>query len=246
MRGQLLLEAARAARPAPCSRLQPLDGRRELGRRHRRAGGSVAARASRQSRKRARARPPHRNSTRVPPLNFSQPVTAMTPMPPVRATCVPPQADRSKSVTSMRRSVPGAARFLAQRQRRGFLGRDEPHLDRAVLPDDAIGLGPRRRRSRPASPAGAGRWSRSPRRDGSSRCAPGTPGRTPPTARAGRCAAACGRSAVPSPPRPRRGPRPRGGRRRTCTSRPSSWSTTSMTRRPPSVPRSCGCPPEVG
>ena len=55
----------------------------------------VAASASRHSRSWASARPPQRNSTRVPPLNFSQPVTLMRPMPPVRATCVPPHADRS-------------------------------------------------------------------------------------------------------------------------------------------------------
>ena len=66
----------------------------------------VAESASRHSRTSARARPPQRNSTRVPPLNFSQPVTAITPMPPVRVTCVPPQADRSKSATSTSRSVP--------------------------------------------------------------------------------------------------------------------------------------------
>ncbi len=101
----------------------------------------VAASASRHSRIRARARPPHWNSTRVPPLNFSQPVTAMMPMPPVRATWVPPHADRSKSVDLDEAQRAGAVRFLAQRQRGRLFGGDEPDLNRAILPDDAVGLG---------------------------------------------------------------------------------------------------------
>ena len=132
--------------PGPCSR--PAAARWPAPARPAtpRAGGwsPPARRATRASR--PSARPPHWNSTRVPPLNFSQPVTAMTPMPPVRATCVPPQADRSKSVTSTRRSVPVRPLSLRSGSDGGFLGRDEPHLDR----DD-----PPRRRDWPRSSAAA-------------------------------------------------------------------------------------------
>ena len=64
------------------------------------------ATASRKVRRNSSARPPQTNSTRMPPANFSADSTAITPMLPVRETCVPPHADRSKPSTSMTRSVP--------------------------------------------------------------------------------------------------------------------------------------------
>ena len=70
---------------------------------------TLAATASRSDRNRASARPPQTNSTRCPPLNFSDEAVAMTPMAPVRATCVPPHAERSKSSTSISRNVPSRA-----------------------------------------------------------------------------------------------------------------------------------------
>ena len=39
----------------------------------------------------------------------------MIPIAPVRATCVPPHADRSKSSTSINRSVPVARGLLSKR-----------------------------------------------------------------------------------------------------------------------------------
>ena len=64
----------------------------------------------------------------------------MRPIAPVRATCVPPHAERSKPSTSMSRSGPSRTRLLPQRQRRRFLGRREADRDRPVLPDDAVGF----------------------------------------------------------------------------------------------------------
>ena len=58
----------------------------------------------------------------------------------MRATCVPPQAERSKSfdVDQPQRSL--ALRLLPQRQRRDLLRAGEPDRHRPVLPDDAVGF----------------------------------------------------------------------------------------------------------
>ena len=74
------------------------------------------------------------------------------------------------------------------------------------------------------------------RRDESSWCERRAAGRTRPTARAARCAAACARTAVPN--RRRAATRPCGGSPSTmCRMLPSSRSTTSTTRRR----RACRC-----
>ena len=52
------------------------------------------------------ARPPQKNSIREPPRKRSAGPTAIMPISPVRLTCVPPQADKSKSSTSIRRRTP--------------------------------------------------------------------------------------------------------------------------------------------
>ena len=130
----------------------------------------------------------------------------MMPIAPVRATCVPPHADTSKSSTSISRKHAFALRFLAQRQRRDLIRVGESNRDRPVLPDDAIGLGLGAR-----DLAGVTSRARSIVDDGRAEVEADRPhaaaaGRTPPTARAARCAAACARSVAASRSRPCTGP----------------------------------------
>ena len=66
----------------------------------------------------------------MPPLNFSDPATAMMPIAPVRATCVPPHAETSKFVDVDQPQHAFALRFLPQRQFRRFLRVSEPNGDR--------------------------------------------------------------------------------------------------------------------
>ena len=78
------------------------------------------------------------------------PATAMMPIAPVRATCVPPQAETSKSSTSISRSAPVRADSLRSGSGARFVGVDEADRDRPVLPDDPVRLVLGARRSRPA------------------------------------------------------------------------------------------------
>ena len=64
----------------------------------------------------------------------------MMPMAPVRATCVPPHADTSKSSTSISRSTPSRFDSLRKRQRRGFGGVGEADRHRTILPDNPVGF----------------------------------------------------------------------------------------------------------
>ena len=63
----------------------------------------------------------------------------MTPIAPVRATCVPPQADRSKSV-DLDQPQRALARPVSLRSgsARGLLGGGEPDADGPVLPHDPV------------------------------------------------------------------------------------------------------------
>ena len=228
--------------------LQPLDRRRQLLRRDRqmalRRGHRVAP-----LRGSARARG-RRTGTRraMPPRNFSQPPIAMMPMR-AGARDVRAAARRQVEVVDVDQAQrAGARRLLPQRQRRGFFGASQTGCATGRSSQTiAIGLVFRLRRFRPATPRAPDRWSPPPRPGGSSRCARRTADRTPPTARAGRCAAACDRSAAPS--RSRRATRVAGLQRPVDTTWaivPSSRSITSMTAAPPSVPVSNGWPPDVG
>ena len=96
---------------------------------------TLAATLSPSAWKPSSARPPHRNSRRVPPLNFSAAATAITPMPPVRDTCVPPRAD----VEALHVNQPQdafAPRLFAQRQSGRFFGVGEPNSHGTVFPHD--------------------------------------------------------------------------------------------------------------
>ena len=73
-------------------------------------------------------------------MNLSEPATAMMPIAPVRATCVPPHADTSKSSTSISRSTPSRFDSLRSGSLRGFVGVGEADRDRTILPDDAVGF----------------------------------------------------------------------------------------------------------
>ena len=172
-------------------------------------GGSAAGRDA-----------PHRNSTREPPWNFSQPPIAMMPIAPVRATWVPPHADRSKSSTSISRSVPVRTDSFRSGSAAASSAVAKRIVDRPVFPHDAIGLVFGRRDLRRRDLAREVDRRRRRRRGGSSRCARRTADRTPPTARAGRCAAACGRTGAPSRSAPLdHARRPERCRSMTCTTR---------------------------
>ena len=143
--------------------------------------------------------------------------------------------------------APGHGRRLAQPEALHALG---------VLPVEQRPGGPPTGRGWPPPPRARPAASRPRPAPSRSRCAPPPASRrasarrprarTPRTGRAGRCAAACGRSAAPSPPRPR--PRPRG------TARPRAGARRGRPRpparppprAPPSVPRSPSCPPPSG
>ena len=152
----------------------------------------------------------------------------MTPIAPVRATCVPPHADRSKSGTSIRRSSPCARRLLAQRQRLRLVRGREPDRHRAVVPhhrfaSSTAALDVRRRRlAREVDRRGLGAQVKAHGR------ALHTRDRTPPTARAGRCAAACDRSGAPSRSR-RAPPCPVAQRRDRARARTAPSSSTTST-----------------
>ena len=104
--------------------LQPVDRRGELLGGHRQvadaAGDRVAEPPDRPS-----ARPPHTNSTRVPPRSRSQESTAINPTP-RRATWVPPQADRSYPSTSITREVAGPSGSLRSGSAAASASRHEP------------------------------------------------------------------------------------------------------------------------
>ena len=172
------------------------------------------------------ARPPHTKLRRVAPLNRSHPATAMMPTIPVAGTWVPPQADRSKSVdvdeAQRGRCAPAPCAAAAGRPPL----RDEPDRHRPVLPHDAVGLVLGLAQSRLAVTSRAEVDRRRLGAQVKAHGAHGPPvGRTRPTARAGRCAAACGRSAAASRSTPR-----------TAVARPSAApSTTCAMRRRPRI-----------
>ena len=120
-------------------------------------------------------RAPQRKVTLDPPRNRSVAATAMMPIAPVLATCVPPHAERSKSSeTSMRRSVPShawipsaaaAPRPASGPARTGSITGLNPPTRYGSLPPRLVRhLGPE------DSSRARGRWSSSRRRGESSRC----------------------------------------------------------------------------
>ena len=157
----------------------------------------------------------------------------MMPIAPVRATCVPPQADRSKSVDvdqpqrALARRIPCAAAARAASSGVGEPDRrpaDPPRRSRlASSSARAISAGVTSRARSMVDDVGAEMEAH-----GADAAAAD---RTPPTARAGRCAAACDRSGAPSRSRRARAPAVERRDRRTCTMPPSSASTTSSDAR---------------
>ena len=229
-------------------RLQPLDRRGQFAGQHRQRPRGAPSTTSRRPPCDRRARPPQTNVSRVAPLNRSQPATAMTPIMPV---CGHVGAAARRQV-EVGRPRPAATRpvrtgSLRSGSRGGLLLGDEPHGHRPVLPHDAIGVALRPRRSRAASLRAPDRSSRSRRPGESSSSARRTADRTRPRARAGRCAAACDRGGAASRSRPCTGaPARESARRSTCANLAGVVVDDVETRAPPSVPVSCGWPPDVG
>ena len=220
-------------------RLKPLDAGGQFARQHRHEPHAARPRC-RAARDSARsARPPQRNSTRVPPRKRSDDATA------IDADGAGPRDVRAaargdvevRDLDQSQRARRGPTPCASGRPRRfGGVGEaDRRPDDRSRRPG---WLRLRRVRSPRPTPRDRDRSSTTRRRDGSSRCARRALDRRRPTARAGRCAAACARSAAPSRSC-------RATRRRTASRSPSSdvqnlavvLSTTSTTRRR----RACRC-----
>ena len=249
VRGQLLLQAARRPRPSalfsPCSR--SIAGA-SSDRRHRQHAVGRRRSASRHSRMRAK-RP-------AAALEFD-PRAALELLPAghrddadaAGARHVRAAAGRQIEVAHLDQAQrAGAPRSLRSGSAAASSAGDEPHPHLAVLPHDAVGvvfgggdLGWRHQR-------GAGRWSPSPCPDGSSRCGPGT---RRSNAADSTCWPVCccmwSKRRVQSMAPCTRARRRRAGRRRTCTNgRRRRGRRRPRRARPPSVPMSCGWPPEVG
>ena len=182
----------------------------------------------------------------MPPRNRSVALTTIVPIAPVRDTCVPPQAERSKSCDVDEAQRAFALRFLAQRAVPLLLRR----------PAKRIVTGRSSQTTRLASSSArddfrSGHLAREidGRVVGAEVKALGATlqqrDRTQPTARAGRCAAACGRSAESSRPlRERVGPPAVAIEH--VRDPPVVEIDDIDDRAAPSVPVSYGWPPEVG
>ena len=177
--------------------------------------------------------------------NAPSPAIAIIPIPPVRATCVPPQAERSKScdVDQPQRSL--ALRRLAQPERRGLLGATR----NGSSPDDPPRRRgwPRPRRGRSRSPSLARQIDR--RGLSAEVKALGARAEQPIERRRQHVLAGVLLHVIEAP-RPvdraldRAGGRQRD-RRRAAAVRPRCRRRRA-TRASASVPTSNGCPPEVG
>src|SRR6186713_2762578 len=84
--------------------LYPLDGRRQLVWQHRERANTTG------------------DGIAVPAQGTQHPATAISPISPVRATWVPPQADRSKSATSINRNGPSRTGSLRSGRRAASSG----------------------------------------------------------------------------------------------------------------------------
>ena len=157
-------------------------------------------------RNRCSARPPHTNSIRWPPLNRSQLATAMIPMPPVRdvraAARRQVERPRRRSAAACRREATLSAADSAAASSRRRTGSSPADLPRRRgsprFPRPQSRHGEQLARQVDRRHVGAEMEAR--RAHAKHAC------RSPPTARAGRCAAACDRTAAASRLSPDRRP----------------------------------------